>query len=74
MAAEPRRPVELVLTDEGPLLVSGPVELVLTDGTRVSPRRPVIALCLCRRSRRFPYCDASHRVKRRPGDTGEPSC
>jgi CDGSH-type Zn-finger protein len=63
-----------MLTEEGPMLVSGPVELVLPDGTRVRPRRPVTALCLCRRSRRFPYCDASHRAKRRPEGAGETPC
>ena len=52
-----------MLTDEGPLLVSGPVEVVLPDGTRVRSGRPVSALCTCRRSRRQPFCDTSHRRK-----------
>ena len=54
---------QVVLTDDGPVLLSGPVELVLPDGSRVTSDRPVTALCGCRRSRRFPFCDASHRVK-----------
>lgn len=54
---------EVVLTDEGPLLVSGPVEVVLPDGRRVRSDRPVSALCTCRRSRRQPFCDTSHRRK-----------
>lgn len=54
---------QVVLTDDGPVLLSGPVELVLPDGRRVSSDRPVTALCGCRRSRRYPFCDASHRVK-----------
>jgi CDGSH-type Zn-finger protein len=54
---------EIVLTDEGPLLVSGPVEVVLPDGRRVRSDRPVSALCTCRRSRRQPFCDTSHRRK-----------
>jgi CDGSH-type Zn-finger protein len=45
----------------GPLLVDGPLDVVLPDGTRVRSERPVVALCGCRRSRRYPFCDASHR-------------
>jgi CDGSH-type Zn-finger protein len=56
---------EVVLTDEGPLLVPGPVEIVLPDGRRVRSERPVTALCTCRRSRRGPFCDTSHRRKTR---------
>lgn len=66
---------EVVLTDDGPVLVSGPVEVVLPDGRRVRSDRPVTALCVCRRSRRAPFCDTSHRRKVRttqdtaPGNT-----
>lgn len=56
---------EVVLTEEGPVLVSGPVEIVLPDGRRVTADRPVNALCLCRRSRRYPICDTSHRTRTR---------
>ncbi|MCW0214428.1 MAG: CDGSH iron-sulfur domain-containing protein [Pseudonocardia sp.] len=69
MPADPRR--QVVLTEEGPLLVSGPVELVLPDGTRVTSDRPVTALCACRRSRRYPFCDTSHRRRVRVGAGGE---
>lgn len=58
-------PHEVVLTDEGPILVSGPIEVVLPDGRRVRSDRPVSALCTCRRSRRQPFCDTSHRRKER---------
>jgi CDGSH-type Zn-finger protein len=64
----PEHAREVVLTDEGPLLVSGPVEVVLPDGRRVRSDRPVSALCTCRRSRRQPFCDTSHRRKVRAGD------
>jgi len=53
----------ILLTDEGPMLVSGPVEIELPDGRRVRSDRPVTALCTCRRSRRQPFCDTSHRRK-----------
>ena len=67
------QPREVLLTDEGPLLVSGPVEVVLPDGRRVRSDRPVSALCTCRRSRRQPFCDTSHRRKVRASEpTVEP--
>jgi CDGSH-type Zn-finger protein len=66
---------EVVVTADGPLLVTGPVEVVLPDGRRVRSDRPVTALCVCRRSRRAPFCDTSHRRKARDtgnsGDTGD---
>ncbi|MGI8330516.1 CDGSH iron-sulfur domain-containing protein [Actinomadura scrupuli] len=46
---------------DGPILVDGPVEIELDDGSRVVCDRFVVALCACRRSRRYPLCDTSHR-------------
>ncbi|MFF9645787.1 CDGSH iron-sulfur domain-containing protein [Kitasatospora aureofaciens] len=43
------------------MLVEGPVEVVLPDGSRRVSERPVVALCACRRSRTYPFCDTSHR-------------
>lgn len=60
---------EIILTDEGPMLVSGPVEIVLPDGRRVRSDRPVTALCVCKRSRRQPFCDTSHRCRVHIGDS-----
>lgn len=45
----------------GPLLVEGPVRLVLEDGTTVDSDRFVVAVCACRRSKNYPFCDTSHR-------------
>jgi CDGSH-type Zn-finger protein len=59
---------QVVFTDDGPLLVPGPVDIVLPDGRRVRSQRPVCALCTCRRSRRLPFCDTSHRRKVRTGE------
>ncbi|MFI8568047.1 CDGSH iron-sulfur domain-containing protein [Rhodococcus sp. NPDC078407] len=50
----------------GPIIVDGPVEIVLDDGTRVCSDRFAVALCACRRSKNYPLCDTSHRAKRRP--------
>ena len=63
---------QVVVTADGPLLVAGPVEIVLPDGRRVRSDRPVTALCVCRRSRRAPFCDTSHRRKARPGEVSAP--
>lgn len=53
------------LTREGPILVHGPVELTGPDGAVTRSDRPVTAVCGCRRSRRFPICDTSHRHRPR---------
>ena len=47
----------------GPMLVDGPVEVQMPDGTLVRSDRPVVALCTCRRSKVQPWCDTSHRKK-----------
>lgn len=62
---------QVIVTEDGPVLVSGPVEVVLPDGTRVRSDRPVTALCVCRRSRRQPFCDTSHRRRIRVDPTEE---
>lgn len=51
----------VIVTDDGPVLVHGPIEVVLTDGRTVTSDRAVTAVCTCRRSRRYPFCDTSHR-------------
>jgi CDGSH-type Zn-finger protein len=56
---------------EGPRLVEGPVDLVLPDGARVCSDRFMVAICTCRRSKRYPLCDTSHRRRVRTGqDSG----
>ncbi|KNE79328.1 CDGSH iron-sulfur domain-containing protein [Streptomyces xinghaiensis] len=47
------------------MLVEGPVEVVLEDGSTQRSDRFTVALCTCRRSRRFPWCDTSHRRRAR---------
>ncbi|MER6096521.1 CDGSH iron-sulfur domain-containing protein [Streptomyces sp. NPDC001728] len=54
----------------GPVLVEGPVEIVLDDGTVVRSDRFSVAVCTCRRSRTYPWCDTSHR---RRGRTARPA-
>lgn len=57
----PEAPCRIRLERRGPLLVDGPVEVELEDGTTVTSDRFRVALCTCRRSRRYPWCDTSHR-------------
>ncbi|WP_129844059.1 CDGSH iron-sulfur domain-containing protein [Streptomyces sp. RFCAC02] len=56
----------------GPVLVEGPVEYVGEDGTVTRSDRPVVALCTCRRSKLFPFCDTSHRRRSRNGTVRRP--
>ncbi|MFF7334497.1 CDGSH iron-sulfur domain-containing protein [Streptomyces sp. NPDC008150] len=51
---------------DGPVLIEGPVEVIGDDGTVVRSDRFAVALCTCRRSRTYPWCDTSHRKHRRP--------
>lgn len=66
-----RPPHRVVVTDDGPLLLDGPVEVQLPDGRRVVSDRPVTALCVCRNSRRYPFCDTSHRRRVRSASEEE---
>ncbi|MEV0220604.1 CDGSH iron-sulfur domain-containing protein [Streptomyces sp. NPDC050704] len=59
------RPRRITTSRDGPLLLEGPVEVVLEDGTTVSSERFCVALCTCRRSRTYPWCDTSHRKSHR---------
>ncbi|MFG3126873.1 CDGSH iron-sulfur domain-containing protein [Streptomyces tendae] len=69
-ADAPRR---IKVQRRGPLLVEGPVEVELEDGTTVSSNRFRVALCTCRRSRRFPWCDTSHRARSSGAGDGPPA-
>ncbi|THA86305.1 CDGSH iron-sulfur domain-containing protein [Streptomyces sp. A0592] len=62
--AEVRR---VCLERGGPVLVEGPVEVVLDDGTVARSDRFAVALCTCRRSRTYPWCDTSHRRREHRG-------
>ncbi|MFI1172306.1 CDGSH iron-sulfur domain-containing protein [Streptomyces melanogenes] len=57
------KPRRIRVRREGPVLVEGPVEVVLEDGTSAVSDRCVVALCTCRRSRTYPWCDTSHRLR-----------
>ncbi|MFB7050393.1 CDGSH iron-sulfur domain-containing protein [Streptomyces microflavus] len=66
MPSSPDRPARVTLGSEGPLLVEGPVEVVGDDGTLYTSRRFTAAICTCRRTRTYPWCDTSHRRRVKP--------
>jgi CDGSH-type Zn-finger protein len=57
----PERPRRITVQRDGPTLIEGPVEVTLDDGTTHTSDRFCVALCECRRSRNYPWCDTSHR-------------
>ncbi|WNI27798.1 CDGSH iron-sulfur domain-containing protein [Streptomyces sp. ITFR-6] len=65
--ADPRR---VRLERNGPLLVEGPVTVTGHDGVAVTSERFMVAVCTCRRSRRYPWCDTSHRSRPARTETG----
>ncbi|MFE4632891.1 CDGSH iron-sulfur domain-containing protein [Streptomyces sp. NPDC056773] len=58
-----RAPRRVAVDARGPVLIEGPVEIVLDDGTVVRSDRFMVAVCVCRRSRSYPWCDTSHRTR-----------
>ncbi|WP_374204342.1 CDGSH iron-sulfur domain-containing protein [Streptomyces sp. HPF1205] len=68
MAEAAGRPRRVMVDRDGPVLVEGPVEVVAEDGTVTAADRFVVAICTCRRSATYPWCDTSHRRRGpRPG-------
>ncbi|QFR02122.1 CDGSH iron-sulfur domain-containing protein [Streptomyces phaeolivaceus] len=66
MPNTPERPRRVHVQRDGPLLIEGPVEVVDEDGEMTVSGRFTVAVCTCRRSRIFPWCDASHRRRDKP--------
>ncbi|MGW5969738.1 CDGSH iron-sulfur domain-containing protein [Streptomyces sp. NPDC055186] len=70
MPNTPERPRRVRVQRDGPLLIEGPVEVVGEDGEVTVSRRFTVAVCTCRRSRTFPWCDTSHRRRCTPSGPG----
>ncbi|MFD4695217.1 CDGSH iron-sulfur domain-containing protein [Streptomyces sp. NPDC058463] len=51
----------MTVDGNGPILIEGPVEIMQEDGTISTSDRFAVAVCTCRRSRMYPWCDTSHR-------------
>ncbi|MFI0900463.1 CDGSH iron-sulfur domain-containing protein [Streptomyces sp. NPDC020983] len=68
-ADEPRSrepaPRRVSVEQDGPVVVEGPVEVVADDGTVAVSDRFAVAICTCRRSASYPWCDTSHRAHER---------
>ena len=50
---------------DGPVLVRGADALVDDDGRRHEITRPVVAVCVCGKSSRAPWCDGTHKARPR---------
>ncbi|MGH3368820.1 MAG: CDGSH iron-sulfur domain-containing protein [Nocardioidaceae bacterium] len=59
------RDIEVTTCPGGPLLVRGADAVRDPDGTLHPATRPVVAVCLCAKSQRLPWCDGTHKVVRR---------
>jgi hypothetical protein len=57
---EPDLPVEVAVTPDGPLWVSGGIEITQSDGITLETRNRV-TLCRCGESASKPLCDGSHK-------------
>jgi CDGSH-type Zn-finger protein len=62
MDVKPHSEVELTYCPNGPLLVRGADVVTDADGSRHEVTRPVVAVCLCGKSSRKPWCDGTHKV------------
>ncbi len=60
--------VEILVCDDGPALVRGADAVYDLEGQRHAPNRRVVAVCLCGRSQRGPWCDGTHKFLRRRKD------
>ena len=64
-------PVSVQVCPDGPLLVRGADSVLDDEGTPVPTERPVVAVCLCGKSQRRPWCDGTHKVLDGAGRSGE---
>jgi CDGSH-type Zn-finger protein len=53
--------VTIKVRENGPLLVTGPIDLVDHTGRRFTVEGVNVALCRCGASGRKPLCDGTHR-------------
>lgn len=57
--------IEVRSCPSGPLLVRGADSVHDADGDVHPVTRPVVAVCACGRTQRWPWCDGTHKVVRR---------
>ncbi len=56
------RDIEVTPCPDGPLLVRGADAVRDGDGRTHRVTRPVVAVCVCDKSQRMPWCDGTHKV------------
>lgn len=54
--------VEVTACPNGPLLVRGADMVTDEEGRTHEVTRPVVAVCVCGKSQRQPWCDGTHKV------------
>ena len=57
-------PVVIRCRENGPLVVTGPVQIIdhLGNAFTIPEGKPSIALCRCGQSKNKPFCDGSHKT------------
>ncbi|WP_305091589.1 CDGSH iron-sulfur domain-containing protein [Prescottella sp. R16] len=55
----------ITVCPDGPLLVRGPVTIVDGAGRSITPPSRMCALCRCGRTSRTPFCDGTHKKRKR---------
>jgi hypothetical protein len=58
--------VEFTRCPRGPVLVRGATSVEDADGRPHPVTRPVVAVCVCGKTQRDPWCDGTHKVLRSP--------
>lgn len=58
--------VEVTLCPGGPALVRGATVVRDDAGTPHEVTRPIVAVCLCGKTQRAPWCDGTHKVIPKP--------
>ena len=61
-SARAENAVELTQCPDGPLLVRGADVVTDDTGRAHEVTRPVVAVCVCGKSQRKPWCDGTHKV------------
>ena len=62
MSAEDFDHPDVVIYPHGPMLVRGASSVRDAEGTVHPVERPVVALCMCGKSGRKPWCDSTHKA------------
>ncbi|MFC9764087.1 MULTISPECIES: CDGSH iron-sulfur domain-containing protein [Rhodococcus] len=58
--------VTITVCPDGPLLVRGAARILDPEGNPLGTDRATVALCRCGRTSIAPFCDSSHKKRRRP--------